>query len=304
LDHPEPSTSWKRKHNDIPFLPSYGVPPDSKFWELFPSNFPKSVKSPVNVTVLESYISKCWHDWTDTEKRSAQKAVKRIKGEIPVKLKYELPPLWEKNAASAIENRKQMTDTLADWVRKGFVAGPFDGPPTKTFRANPLMAVVQRTKVRPILNLSSPAGASFNDAVVTTEVDKLRMCSAKMFAETLIQAGANSIIAKPDIQDAYKLIPNPVSQWDCYGFSWLGKCFFNTSTVFGSAAAPASFDPLPETAVNITCTLSETPKKWVKRQLDDVPVVSPKGLGITENFYATYKKICSDIGIPPGGRMS
>jgi hypothetical protein len=92
----------------------------------------------VNVTVLESYISKCWHDWTDTEKRFAQKAVKRIMGEIPVKLKYELPPLWEKNAASALENGRQMTDTLADWIRKGFVAGPFDGPPTKNLPGQPL----------------------------------------------------------------------------------------------------------------------------------------------------------------------
>ncbi len=81
-----------------------------------------------------------------------------------------------------------MTDTLADWIRKGFVAGPFSEPPLKKFRSNPLMAVVQKTKVRPILNLSSPLGNSFNDAVVPESVDKLKMCSAKMFAETLVGA--------------------------------------------------------------------------------------------------------------------
>ncbi len=189
---------------------------------------------------------------------------------------------------SAIENGEQITDTLADWIRKGFVAGPFDGPPSKKFRANPLMAVVQRTKVRPILNLSSPAGKSFNDAVVSTRVDKLKMYSAKLFAETLIKAGKGATIVKPDIQDAYKLIPNPKPQWELYGFSWLGKDFFDTTTVFGSAAAPASFDPLPETTVNIACMTAKIPRKWVKRQLDDVPVVSPKGSDIAERFYATY----------------
>jgi hypothetical protein len=106
-------------------------------------------------------------------------------------------------------------------------------------------------------------------------VDKLRMCSAKIFAETLIKSGKNSIISKSDIQDAYKLVPNPKTLWDYYGFSCLGKTFFDTTTVFGSAAAPASFDPLPETVVNITCTTAKIPRKWVKRQHENVPVVSP-----------------------------
>jgi hypothetical protein len=78
----------------------------------------------------------------------------------------------------------------------------------------------------------------------------------------------------------------------------LGKRFFDSTTVFGSAAAPATFDPLPETTVNITCTLSGTPRKWVNRQLDDVPVVSPEGSKITERFYETYKTVCQEVGIP------
>jgi hypothetical protein len=40
--------------------------------------------------------------------------------------------------------------------KKGFVAGPFNEIPLAGFRANPLMAAVQKTKVRPILNLSAP----------------------------------------------------------------------------------------------------------------------------------------------------
>jgi hypothetical protein len=258
---PEPIPTWERKHPDIPLLSDYSKKPDASFWNLFPKNYPQSVRSPVNDDVLEILIKDCWEDWTKSERATAEKAIKRVKGEIPVALAYDLPGLVEKNAASAIENGSQMTDTLADWIRKGFVAGPFEGPPMKKFRANPLMAVVQRTKVRPILNLSSPGGASFNDAVIPERVDKLKMCSAKMFAETLIKAGKASHIAKPDIRDAYKLIPSPKSQWNCYGFSWLGMNFFDSTTVFGSAAAPASFDPLPETVVNIVCTMTNTPKK-------------------------------------------
>jgi hypothetical protein len=160
------------------------------------------------------------------------------------------------------------------------------------------MAAVQKTKVRPIMNLSSPKGQSFNDAVDEFSVDLLKMSSAKLFGEALVQARKGAVFAKEDIQDAYKLIPNPVVQWQLYGFEWLGKFFFDTTTVFGSKAAPAGFDVLPETIVNIVCTLENIPKTCVHRQLDDVPVVSPKGSGLTDRFVSRYKTVCAELKIP------
>ena len=53
-----------------------------------------------------------------------------------------------------------LTDVIATWVKKGFVAGPFSTPPVEGFRANPLAAVVKNGKVRPVLNMSGPRGKS------------------------------------------------------------------------------------------------------------------------------------------------
>ena len=69
------------------------------------------------------------------------------------------------NAKSAFTHGALLTDTIAQWVKNKMVAGPFDEPPLANFRVNPLMAVQQKTKVRPILNLSAPKKFSFNDAV-------------------------------------------------------------------------------------------------------------------------------------------
>jgi hypothetical protein len=234
------------------------------------------------------------HGTTNRKKGSG-----KVKGfKIDKALKRFAPPLKERNAKTALENGAAMTDVLATWIKKGFVAGPFDYPPTENFRANPLMAAVQRTKIRPIMNLSSPVGASFNDAVNPFDVELLTMSSPKLFAEALVEAGQGAIFAKQDIQDAYKLIPNPKEQWHLYGFEWLGKYFYDTTTVFGSRAAPASFDPLPETIVNITCMLSGRPKLCVHRQLDDVPIVSPKGSKLTERFTEMYQKVCKNLDVP------
>jgi hypothetical protein len=191
-----------------------------------------------------------------------------------------------------------MTDVLATWVKKGFVAGPFKEVPLKGFRVNPLMAAVQKTKVRPILNLSAPKGRSFNDAVNTWKVENLQMSTPRLFGDSLVKAGKGALFSKTDIQDAYKLIPNPVDEWRYYGFSWLGQFFLDTTTVFGSKVAPASFDPLPETIVNITCSIKKIPKQWIHHQLDDVPIVSPQGSGFTESFTKAYAKICRDLGVP------
>jgi len=62
------------------------------------------------------------------------------------------------NAASAIRHGRLMTDTIADWIKRGFVSGPFNSPPWPNTRINPLMAVEQADKVRPVMNMSAPIG--------------------------------------------------------------------------------------------------------------------------------------------------
>jgi hypothetical protein len=54
--------------------------------------------------------------------------------------------------------------------------------------------------------------------------------------------------------DAFKLIPSHRNDWKFFGFKWLGKFFADTTNPFGSKAAPANFDDLGETLVNITKT--------------------------------------------------
>jgi hypothetical protein len=146
--------------------------------------------------------------------------------------------------------------------------------------------------------MSSPKGASLNDAIDTLNLEKLNMSSPKLFAEELVKAGKVALFSKSDIVDAYKLIPNAVKEWRLFGFQWLGKFFFDKMKVFGSKEAPASFDSLPETIVNIVCTLYQIPKSHVQRQLDDKPMVASSKSKLTEKFTNAYKGICKKVNIP------
>jgi hypothetical protein len=124
------------------------------------------------------------------------------------------------------------------------------------------------------------------------------MSSPKIFAEELVKAGKGALFSKSDIVDVYKLIPNAVQQWRLFGFQWLGKYFFDKAKVFGSKEAPAGFNSLPETIVNIVCCLYKTPKKNVQRQLYDVPMGAARESCLTEKFHSAYKDICSKVNIP------
>ena len=175
--------------------------------------------------------------------------------------------------------------------------GPFATPPFKDLNVSPLMATEQKTKVRPILNLSAPVGNSLNDAVDKIKIRKLTMSSAKKFGQTLIRLGRYSKFAKSDLVDAYKLIPIHPSNWKYYGFKWLGKFFVDTTTPFGSNTAPANFDDVGETLANVVQTICKTPKILIHRQLDDVPVIAPASSNLASEFSNTYKKVCKSLNI-------
>ncbi len=88
-----------------------------------------------------------------------------IKDGAPSHQISELPGVFCKNAKSAYIHGESLSDTLADWVVKKFVAGPFDQPTVKRFRVNSLLMVPQKDKVRRVVNMSIPKGASFNDNI-------------------------------------------------------------------------------------------------------------------------------------------
>jgi hypothetical protein len=240
--------------------------------------------------------------WSYQQKTIAKKAMKTLKFGSKICFKTGVKVQYNsKNGNSSFKHGRLITDTIATWVKKGHVIGPFSAPPFKDLNISPLMATEQKTKVRPILNLSAPEGNSLNDAVDKIKIRKLTMSSAKKFSQTLLKVGRNAKFAKSDLVDAYKLIPIHPSNWKYYGFKWLGKFFVDTTTPFGSNTAPANFDDVGETLTNIVQTICNTPKILIHRQLDDVPVVAPAMSNLAEQFSNTYKKICKtlNIGIAP-----
>lgn len=220
------------------------------------------------------------------------------------KLTHALGSVRCQNASSASEHGELVSDAVGAWIQEGFVAGPYDHEPFAGFRVNPIMAVPQKQKVRPVMNLSSPKSQSFNDFVDEKALKKLTMSTAALFGEDLFRCGKNAIFAKVDFCDAFKQVGSHPSQWKLFGFCWLGRFFYDLTTVFGAKSAPQNFDFLAEVLVNITKTLLGVSSRFVHRTLDDVVTVAKAGSDFPQRFCDMFNWLCQKIGLPLAEKCS
>ena len=177
---PSSIPSAKLKCEEIQLLADYSSPPNNSFWETFPKrDIPVSAQTPVDIDMFEGLIEQVKPKFTIHQILRAKKCISFLRSGAPAFQIKELPPIFCKNVPSTAKHGQLVTDTIAVWIKKGFASGPFETPPLARFRVNPLIAVEQHGKIRPVLNVSDPGGRSFNDNVDRNGVEKVYMSSAK-----------------------------------------------------------------------------------------------------------------------------
>jgi len=283
---------------ELEILGSYEDPPKSTYWEKFPScELPGKVTTKIDVKALESLIDKLGQKLLPSEIIRAKKVVDYLTNGAPSFQMENLPACMQKNASSTKYYAKEITDTFAFWMKSEFLCGPFDTPPVKKFRVNPVMVKPSDNKVRPILNVSQPAGNSFNDNVNIKAMEKVKMSSARSFGYTLKNCGFDAVFSKFDLKDAYKNIPAPIEDLRLQGFKWLNKYFIETKQIFGARTAVANFDVLGNTILALARATSNTANCYVHRHLDDIPIAGPSNSNICETFSNAYAKVCEEINV-------
>jgi hypothetical protein len=296
---PEPIlTSGELKFPEIPSLERYDGVADEQFWKIFPkSPLPEAAETQINVENLERQVAKVKKFLTSAQLKRAGKAIEYLRNGAPSHQATELDACHVANSSKTVVNGRVVTDNIATWIKMKYAAGPFSEPPIKKFRVNPLLAVVQPTKVRPVLNVSMPKELSFNSNIQKEELEKVKMSSAGEFANALIKSGHGAIMSKFDLVAAYKQVPCKIEDLRLQGFMWLGKFFCETRQIFGAGTSVCNYDILGETLKTITLAQCDIPHNLVMRQVDDVPVVSPKNSGWCEEFSAKYKEICKELNV-------
>jgi hypothetical protein len=212
----------KSKWPQIPVLSDYSKTPDQSFWKNFPKKkLPVKPETSINVEKLEIRVKKYMNLMTIHQVERSLKAIEYLKHGAPSFQETTLPACYVKNASSTYKHGRDITENIATWIDEGYAAGPFDSPPCANFRVNPLIAVIQPGKVRPVLDVSSPSGESYNSAVDEFETEKVKMSSARQFGQLILMCGEKTTLSKHDLVAAYKQVPCRVEDLRLQGFSWL-----------------------------------------------------------------------------------
>ena len=285
-------------HPDIPVLKSYKSELGKDYWGKFPfRDLPTCPATKVNTAALETLLESRKGYLRNSEIARGKKALNFLTNGAPSYQKKNLPPISCKNSDSATEYGAALADTIADWIDAGFVAGPFVYPPIKNFRCNPVKMVPQHGKIRPVINMSSPIGYSFNDNIEESGLEKVTMSSAKKFGQSLLKAGVGARMSKSDMKNAYKIVPCNMTDLRLQGFQWGGRFFVETTQPFGAKSAVSNYDIVGNTVNVLALSFCKIPRELVHRQLDDVPSVGPKESGWCLEFTEAYEKVCKDLNI-------
>ena len=299
--HPgaEKEAGFTIKNKDIPVLENYAVSPDSSFWSKFPKrDLPLRPSTRINIRNLEKLTNENRDKLTKSELKRARRVIEDLKNGADACQKSDLPPLATRNSPTSVQYGEPMTDKIATWLTDGVIAGPFECPPTKKFRCNPLIAIARNGKIRPVVNMSGPKGYSFNDNLDKDKLEKVRMTTAKEFSYSLKEAGANALFSKYDIKEAYKLMPARVEDYRLQGFKWLDRFFCETQQTFGAVPSVCNFDRLGNTIAALVAVTGDIPRKQISRTLDDFQGIGSVKSDHAQKFAKSMKKVCGFINVP------
>ena len=155
-----------------------------------------------------------------------------------------------KNMPSALEKPAVIRDYLAKECSEGRVLGPLDPsclPQVYISR----FGVMPKGSTGKWCHMSSPSGTSVNDGI-SKSLCSLSYVNIWDAAHCVVDKGVCVLMAKADIQHAYRNIPD--DRW-LMGMQWEGGLFVDTTLPFGLCSAPKIFNAVVLRQQGVDCAI-------------------------------------------------
>ena len=147
------------------------------------------------------------------------------------------------NMSSTQEHPEIIRDYLAKECSEGRVLGPFDPARFPQVHTSKFGVIPKSTpgKWRLIVDMSHPEG---NDGI--EPLGPLEYVSVEDAARAVEILGRGALMAKVDVQPAYRNVPvHPEDRW-LLGMMWEGALFIDTTLPFGLRSAPKIFTAIAD----------------------------------------------------------
>ena len=123
----------------------------------------------------------------------------------------------------------------------------------------------------------------------------LSYVSVDNLIEVICSLGRGALLAKVDVQSAYRLVP--VFPEDCWllGMHWSGECFVDAMLPFGLRSAPKIFNTVADA---LQWIIRARGVDFILHYLDDFVVVGEPGSLQCHQAFSTVKEVCAELGVP------
>lgn len=200
-----------------------------------------------------------------------------------------------------LKSARERPDVVAAKIQKelaaGRIAGPFTAPPMPNLRVSPLGVVPKKTpgEYRLIHHLSYPRGSSVNDAI-PPELCTVKYASFDHAVGLVRACGADALMAKSDIQSAFRLLPVHPNDFCLLGFKFNGAWYVDKAMPMGCAVACAAFEAFStflEWATKVRANTSH-----VTHYLDDFLFVGPSNSPACGEHLTAFQTLADELGVP------
>lgn len=200
------------------------------------------------------------------------------------------------NHKSALSNPTAVYEKLAKESLAGRIAGPFKKPPLKNLVCSPLGLIPKSDgKFRLIHDLSFPKGHSVNSDI-PVENSAVTYDTIDNVVRLIKTYGSGALMAKTDIENAFRIIPIAPSDYHLLGFSWNNFFYYDKCLPMGASSSCNTFEALSTALVWIMQNRYHS--GGMSHMLDDFFFIGPANSNGCLHDLNNFIKLCDKIGIP------
>ena len=204
------------------------------------------------------------------------------------------------NLKSVNQDLNAVQAKLDKEIKLGRIAGPFSNLPLPKLIVSPvgLVPKAEKGKFRLIQHLSFPEGNSINDGI-----DR-NLCSVQYakfddVVQLVAKMGRGALMAKADIESAFRLLPINPSDFELLGIKFQGRYFVDKALPMGASCSPFYFETFSTFLEWATKRAADTNN--VSHYCDDFAFIgSPSltGKSSCKHIVKCFSQICQELGVP------
>ncbi|XP_060606581.1 uncharacterized protein LOC132758891 isoform X1 [Ruditapes philippinarum] len=250
-----------------------------------------SLPTPIQVTSLSFYLENYFED-----KKTF--LLDGFKYGFALGSEGQLPPKSCQNHPSVALHETFVQSKLTSEISKKRIKGPYPFPPFHNLICSPLGVVPKRSpnSFRLIHDLSHPKNGTSVNSTIPESKSHVQLEMFDHVASLVLKSGQHSLIAKADIEDAFRIIPISPLDYHKLGFSFQNKYYFDTVLPMGASSSVAIFESFSKSIQWILQHKFAVSK--VSHIIDDFIFVGSPNTHECQESLDKFMHLASLVGIP------